>query len=249
MENKKKVMVVLPAYNAEKTLERTYNDIPLDYVNEIILVDDCSKDKTVEAAKRLGIEVIQHRQNTGYGGNQKTCYKLALEKKADIVVMVHPDYQYDPTVIPQLIEPIKEGRVDVMLGSRMAIKRNALRGGMPIYKFISNIFLTTVENLVFGIRMSEYHTGLRAYSRKFIADIDFDKFSDNFVFDTQVIAEAVKKGFRIGEIPICTRYLHDSSSISFRNSVEYGVRTLLVLCNFLMGTNHRVIRDKNKESR
>lgn len=243
MPDKHKVIVVMPAYNAERTLERTWRDIPKDYVDEIILVDDRSKDKTVEAAKRIGIQVMRHEINKGYGGNQKTCYKIALEKGADIIIMVHPDYQYDPSVIPELILPLKNKEADIMLGSRMIHKRGALKGGMPVYKFISNIFLTTCENIVFGLRLSEYHTGLRAYRREFLESINFFSYSDGFVFDTEVIAEAVKKGFKIGEVPIPTRYLDDSSSISFRHSVEYGLRTLGVLGRFL-AKNHKLNKKK-----
>lgn len=238
-----KTIVVMPAYNAERTLERTYKDIPRECVDEIILVDDCSKDNTVEVARKMGIKVIQYPHNKGYGGNQKTCYAVALEKGADIIIMLHPDYQYDPSVIPRLIAPIKDKEVDIMFGSRMINKRGALRGGMPMYKFISNIILTILENRVFGLRMSEYHTGFRAYSRKFLESIDLNSFSDGFVFDTQVIAEAVKKGFKMGEISIVTRYLDDSSSVSFKHSVGYGLRTLKVLWEFLL--NKRKTRNEN----
>ncbi len=227
-----KVIVIMPAYNAEHTLEKTYNEIPKEYVDDIIVVDDASRDKTVEVAKKLNLHVIAHKENKGYGGNQKTCYTNALKKNADIVVMVHPDYQYDPAALPALIKPIDNKEVDIMLGSRMYYKKNALKGGMPLYKFISNIFLTFVENVTFKLRLSEYHTGLRAYSRKFLSSIDFVSLSDGFVFDTEIIAEAVKKDFEIGEAPINTRYLDDSSSISFKDSVEYGLKTLRVLLHY-----------------
>lgn len=228
-----KVIVVMPAYNAEQTLEKTYNEIPKECVDEIILVDDASKDKTIEVAGNLGIEVVAHSKNKGYGGNQKTCYLNALKKGADIIAMVHPDYQYDPSHLRDLIEPIKKGEADIVLGSRMFYRKDALKGGMPVYKFFSNIFLTRMENITFGLSLSEYHTGLRAYSQKFLRSIDFLSLSDGFVFDTEIIAEAVKVGFKIAEIPIKTRYLDDSSSISFRDSVEYGFKTLRVLYDYL----------------
>lgn len=228
-----KVIVIMPAYNAEQTLEKTYNEIPKECIDEIILVDDASQDRTVEVAKRLGIEVITHSQNKGYGGNQKTCYTNALKKNADIIAMVHPDYQYDPSHLQDLIEPIRKGEADIVLGSRMFYRKDALNGGMPIYKFLSNIFLTKLENITFGLSLSEYHTGLRAYSQRFLSSIDFKYLSDGFVFDTEIIAEAVKGGFEIAEVPIKTRYLDDSSSISFRDSIEYGLRTVRVLYDYL----------------
>lgn len=233
--NKPKVIVIMPAYNAERTLEKTYREIPRDYVDEIILVDDASKDHTVEIARKLCLEVIVHSKNKGYGENQKTCYINALNRGADIVVMVHPDYQYDPAAVPHLIKPIADGEVDIMLGSRMYYKRDALKGGMPIYKFISNIFLTTLENIVFGLSLTEYHTGSRAYSRRFLNSIDFLALSDGFIFDTEIIANAVRSGFKIGEVPIKTRYQGDSSCISFRQCIEYGLKTLKVLYNYRFG--------------
>ena len=230
--NKHKVIIVMPAYNAEKTLEKTYQEIPKEGIGKIILVDDASRDRTVEIARRLGIETIVHKENKGYGGNQKTCYTKALLLGADIVVMVHPDYQYDPEAVPDLVRKIETDGFDIALGSRMFYKKDALRGKMPVYKFISNIFLTTMENIVFGLTLSEYHTGLRAYSRAFLEAVDFMSLSDGFVFDTEIIAEAVKKGFKIGEVPIKTRYQDDSSSISFLSSVEYGLKTLKVLYDY-----------------
>lgn len=234
MDERGKVIVVMPAYNAERTLKKTYDEIPKECVDEVILVDDASQDNTIGAAKQLGIEVIAHEKNKGYGGNQKTCYKNALKRGAAVVVMVHPDYQYDPSSIPQMIKPILNKDVDIMFGSRMIHKRDALKGGMPLYKFISNIFLTTLENIVFKRSLSEYHTGLRAYSRKCLELIDFDVLSDGFVFDTEIIAEATKLKFKIGEVPIKTRYLDDSSSISFRASVKYGLKTLKVLYDYMI---------------
>src|SRR3989338_4763312 len=224
----------MPAYNAARTLEKTYSEISKKHVDQIILVDDVSQDQTVQIAKKLGLQVIEHSKNRGYGGNQKTCYDTALGEGADIIVMVHPDYQYDPSAIPDLIEPISQGQADVMLGSRMINKLDALRGGMPYYKFISNIFLTTCENIVFRQRLSEYHTGLRAYSRRFLESINYQQFSEDFVFDTEIISVAVQLGYQIGEVPIKTRYQVDYSSISFRASVRYGLLTLNVLRLFFL---------------
>ena len=228
-----RVMIVMPAYNAALTLERTYADVPHDFVDRVILVDDVSRDQTVEIARRLGLEVIVHRQNRGYGGNQKTCYDAALEAGADVVVMLHPDYQYDATRIPALVAPILRGEMDLMLGSRFL--GDPLAGGMPRWKFVSNRFLTTLENAVFGLRLSEYHTGFRAYSRRFLETIRYDRDSDDFVFDQQLIAQAVAAGFhdRIGEIAVPTRYFAEASSVGFRRSAVYGLSTLLVVARFL----------------
>jgi glycosyltransferase involved in cell wall biosynthesis len=227
------VIVVMPAYNAAKTLERTYNDLPKEVVSKAILVDDVSQDETVEVARRLGLDVVVHIQNRGYGGNQKTCYLKALEEKADIVVMLHPDYQYDSTLVPELIRPIQEGRADMVLGSRF-LQGGTLAGGMPIYKYASNRFLTTVENLVLGQRLSECHTGFRAYSRRLLETIPFLLNSDDFVFDTEVIAQAVAFGFRIAEIGVPTRYFAEAYSVNFRRSVVYGLGTLGVMARYLM---------------
>ncbi|MGB9880173.1 MAG: glycosyltransferase family 2 protein [Anaerolineae bacterium] len=230
---RQKVIVVMPAYNAAKTLERTYNDLPKEVVDKVILVDDVSQDETVEIARRLGLEVVVHIQNKGYGGNQKTCYLKALEEGADIVVMLHPDYQYDSTLVPDLIRPIQEGKADMMLGSRF-LSGGTLAGGMPLYKYISNRFLTFIENLVLGQHLSECHTGFRAYSRRFLETIPFLLNSDNFVFDTEVIAQAVAFGFRIGEIAVPTRYFKEASSVNFKNSVIYGLSTLAVMVRYLL---------------
>lgn len=230
---RQKVIVVMPAYNAAKTLERTYNDLPESVVDKVILVDDVSQDETVEIAKQLGLEVVVHIQNKGYGGNQKTCYLKALESGADIVVMLHPDYQYDSTLVPQLIQPIIDGQYDMMLGSRF-LSGGTLAGGMPLYKFVSNRFLTIVENLVLGQHLSECHTGFRAYSRRFLETIPFLLNSDNFVFDTEVIAQAVAFGFRIGEIGVPTRYFKEASSVNFFNSIIYGLSTLSVMARYLL---------------
>jgi len=230
-----RVMIVMPAYNAALTLERTYADVPHDIVDRVILVDDVSRDQTVEIARRLGLEVIVHRQNRGYGGNQKTCYDAALEAGADVVVMLHPDYQYDATRIPALVEPILRREVDLMLGSRFL--GDPLAGGMPRWKYVSNRFLTTLENAVFGLRLSEYHTGFRAYSRHLLETIPYHRNSDDFVFDQELVAQAVAAGLAIGEIAVPTRYFADASSVGLRRSIVYGLSTLRVCARF---TLHRI---------
>lgn len=231
---KPKVVVVMPAYNAAKTIERTYADIPAGIVDHVILVDDVSHDETVEIAQRLGLEVVVHVQNRGYGGNQKTCYLRALATDADLVVMLHPDYQYDSRLIPELIRPIQEGRADLVLGSRFLSPGGALAGGMPLYKFIANRFLTLIENVVLGQHLSECHTGFRAYSRRFLETIPFVLNSDDFVFDTQVIVQAVAFGFTITEIAVPTRYFKEASSVNFRRSVVYGLATLKTLLDYVL---------------
>jgi glycosyltransferase involved in cell wall biosynthesis len=224
----------MPAYNAAKTLERTYSDIPDGTVDQIILVDDVSHDETVDVARSLGLDVIIHRQNLGYGGNQKTCYDAALEAGADVVVMLHPDYQYDATRIPALIAPILAGDADLMLGSRFL--GDPLAGGMPRWKYISNRFLTIVENIAFGLHLSEYHTGLRAYSRRLLQRIPYRLNSDDFVFDQELVAQVVAAGMRrrIGEIAVPTRYFEEASSVNFRRSVVYGLSTLRVVLRYLL---------------
>ncbi|HEY8438450.1 MAG TPA: glycosyltransferase family 2 protein [Candidatus Limnocylindrales bacterium] len=236
-EREPRVVVVMPAYNAAKTLERTYADIPMDVVSRIILVDDVSKDETVDVARQLGLDVIIHQQNLGYGGNQKTCYRAALEQGADVVVMLHPDYQYDATRIPELIAPILSGEKHLMLGSRFL--GDPIAGGMPKWKYISNRFLTTVENVAFGLRLSEYHTGLRAYSRRLLETIPYQLNSNDFVFDQELIAQVVAAGMgrRIGEIAVPTRYFEEASSVGFRRSVVYGLSTLRVVARYLL---HRI---------
>lgn len=232
--DKKKIVVVMPAYNAAKTLKQTYDQIPHALVNEIILVDDASRDKTIEKAKELGIISLRHRHNLGYGGNQKTCYNEALERDADIVVMIHPDGQYDPAFLQEIVKPILNGAADIVLGSRMVTWENALKGGMPFYKFISNIFLTTTENLVLGLRLSEYHTGYRAYSRHFLETIPYMRNSNDFVFDTQVLVQAAHFKMRIAEIPVTTKYFTEASSVNFWHSIIYGLKTLAVLWRYLL---------------
>ena len=232
---KPRVVVVMPAYNAAKTLEKTLGELPGDVVDKVILVDDASQDDTSVVARRLGIDTIVHIQNRGYGGNQKTCYIEALSSGADIVVMVHPDNQYDATSIPRMIKPILEGEADLVLGSRLLWGRtSALKGGMPVWKYISNRFLTLTENIVLGTNLSEMHTGLRAYSRKLLTTIPFLLNSDDFVFDTEVIAETVAFGFRIAEVPVPTRYFPEASSVNFKRSAIYGLATLNVMLKFVL---------------
>jgi len=221
----------MPAYNAEKTLERTYRDLPMDWVDDVILVDDASRDATVEVARRLGIHTLVHPRNRGYGGNQKTCYREALARGADIVVMVHPDHQYDPRVVPDLVRPLLAGECDAVFGSRMLGGR-PLEGGMPKWKYLANLFLTAVANATFYVFLSEYHSGLRAYSRRYLEAVDLAANSDDFVFDTEIIAQGVWKGMRIREIPIETRYFEEASQIGFGRSVVYGLSVLAVLLRY-----------------
>jgi glycosyltransferase involved in cell wall biosynthesis len=225
----------MPAYNAARTLEKTYGDLPTDQIADVILVDDVSSDNTVEIAERLGLHHVVHAQNTGYGGNQKTCYMEALERGADIVVMLHPDNQYDARRVPAMVAPIAAGEADMVLGSRLLGGRDAtLAGGMPIWKYVSNRFLTMVENLAFGTDLSELHTGYRAYSRELLETIPFHLNSDDFVFDTEVIAEAVSWGFQITEVPVPTRYFPEASSVSAMQSIVYGLATLNVTRRYLL---------------
>jgi len=234
-----KVIVVLPAYNAEMTLEKTLNDIPIGWVNEIILVDDLSKDDTVKLANRLSqtskIPLIIHRhdKNKGYGGNQKTCYKIALERNAEIIVMLHPDYQYDPKLIKYFVEFIDNDYFDVMLGSRIRNRHEALAGGMPFYKYIFNRALTIFENILSGQNLSEWHSGMRAYRREVLETIDFTKNSDDFIFDSQMLFQIIKKGYKIGEIPVPVKYFPEASSINFKRSVKYGIGTIIESLKYL----------------
>jgi glycosyltransferase involved in cell wall biosynthesis len=227
----KKVVVVMPAYNAERTLERTLDDIPRDWVDEIILVDDRSRDRTVEIARGLGLRVYVHEKNKGYGGNQKTCYREALRLRGDIMVMVHPDHQYDPTVIPQLITPLLNDECDAVFGSRMLGGR-PLEGGMPKWKYLGNIFLTAMENAAFYMYLTEYHSGLRAYSHRYLETVKFELNSNDFVFDSEIIAQGVIHKMRIREIPIATRYFEEASRIGFLRSVVYGLSILKTLVKF-----------------
>ena len=221
----------MPAYNAEKTLEKTLNDIPREWIDDILLIDDASEDDTVNLARKLGLKVCVHKENRGYGANQKTCYKKALEMGADIIIMVHPDHQYDPTVIPQLLEPLLKEECEAVFGSRMLGGR-PIEGGMPKWKYLANIFLTAVENAVFYMYLTEYHSGLRAYSRNYLETVQFELNSDNFVFDSEIIAQGVIHNMKIQEIPIQTRYFPEASQIGFWRSTIYGLSILKTLVKF-----------------
>jgi len=228
----KRVAVVMPAYNAEKTLHKAWDEIPKEWVDDVLLVDDASRDRTVEVARGIpGMTVIVHERNRGYGANQKTCYQTALARGADICVMVHPDHQYDASVLPQLIEPVATGAVDAMFGSRMLGGR-PLEGGMPKWKYLANLFLTAIENATFYLYLTEYHSGLRAYSRRYLETVALPAFSDDFVFDTEIIAAGIWKGMRIREVPIVTRYFDDASQINFLRSCVYGVSILGVMFRY-----------------
>ena len=223
MSVRPKVIAVLPAYNAEKTLRQTLADIPRDTVDDIVLVDDASTDGTAALARSLGLRTVVHPHNRGYGGNQKTCYAEALKLGADVVVMVHPDHQYDPHAIPQLVAPVIGGQCDAVFGSRMIHRGAALSGGMPRWKYYPNIALTVFENWCLGLRLTEYHSGFRAYSARVLQTVPLHLNSDGFVFDTEIIVQLVVHGFRIQEIPIPTRYFKDASSVGFSGSVRYGL--------------------------
>lgn len=227
-----KTIAVMPAYNAALTLERTVSDIPPGSVDEIILVDDCSRDNTVEVAEKLGLTVIRHEKNLGYGGNQKTCYQRALENGADYVVMIHPDYQYDSRVIPSAVDFIRLGICDFVMGSRIRTRGEALSGGMPPWKYIANRCLTLIENVALGQNLGDFHSGFRAYRREVLETIPYMKNSNDFVFDSEFLAQAVHFGFRLGDIPVPVRYFEEASSINFRRSCTYGFATLNVLNKF-----------------
>jgi glycosyltransferase involved in cell wall biosynthesis len=229
-----RVVIVMPAYNAARTLEDTFRAIPAGYFDEIVVVDDHSRDDTTQLAQRLNLKAIRHPHNVGYGGNQKTCYMEALRDGADIVVMLHPDGQYDPAIIPEMIRPIAEKRAEMVLGSRMMIEGGAARGGMPLWKRIANRFLTTMENLALRRRFTECHTGYRAYSRHFLETVPFLRNSNNFVFDTEVIFQAVAFGLPVVEVPISTRYFAEASSVGFRTGVVYGLGTLLTALRYVL---------------
>ncbi|MFH1378884.1 MAG: glycosyltransferase family 2 protein [bacterium] len=232
--DKLKIIAVLPAYNAEKTLEKTLSDIPPGSVDEIILVDDCSTDKTVQIARHKGLTVFTHSSNQGYGANQKTCYTEALKKGADIVVMIHPDYQYDSKLTSYLAGLIKNDVCDIMLGSRIRTRKEALRCGMPLYKYIANRFLTMNENIILGENISEYHTGFRAYSRKVLETIPWQKNSNSFTFDAQFLIQASYFKFRIGSIPVPARYFKEASSINFMSSLVYGINIWICLIQYIL---------------
>ena len=229
-----KIVAVLPAYNAEKTLEKTIHDIPKGAVSEIILVDDCSSDGTADLSRRLGLTTIVHTQNKGYGGNQKTCYTEALKRGADIVIMIHPDYQYDARLTPIMTGLISAGVCDVVLGNRIRTRWEALKGGMPLYKYLFNRLLTGFENEVTGQNLGEWHSGLRAYSREVLETLNWELNSDDFVFDQQFLIQAAANRFRLGDVPVAARYFAEASSINFRRSVVYGLSTLWVLLQFLL---------------
>ncbi len=253
MENTKKI-VIMPAYNAEATLAKTISDIPFDYIDELILVDDESKDRTVVTAQKIGeshprlttsideyyndkskilFTIFEHDKNKGYGGNQKSCYDIALSHGASIVIMLHPDYQYDPKLIKYFVEFIDDGYFDVMLGSRIRSRKEAILGGMPHYKYYANRFLSFIENLATGMALSEWHTGMRAYRKEVLESINYNKFSDDFVFDTQVLFEIIKKGYRIGDIPVPVRYFKEASSINLARSINYGFLTVWETIKFI----------------
>jgi glycosyltransferase involved in cell wall biosynthesis len=224
-----RVIAVMPAYNAERTLAATLADMPAGCVDEIILVDDGSTDRTVEIAREMGLTVLVHPENRGYGGNQKTCYREALARGADVVVMIHPDYQYDSRVIPHAVAFIELGICDVVLGSRIRSRDEALRGGMPKYKYLSNRFLTAVENFALGQNLGDFHSGFRVYRREVLETVPFERNSDDFVFDTQFLVQAVRFGFRLGDVPVPVRYFDEASSINFGRSLKYGLSTLGVV--------------------
>ena len=234
------IVVVMPAYNAAETLAQTQASIPKDLVSKVILVDDHSRDETVPVAKELGVDVIAHPHNVGYGGNQKTCYMEALRLGADIIVMLHPDGQYDPELLPSMIEPIANGEAEMTLGSRFLRPGGPAAGGMPRYKMIANRFLTTVENYVLGTHFSELHTGYRAYSRRFLETVPFLRNSNDFVFDTQIIAQAVAFNLKVAEVPVSTKYFPEASSTNLRQSIVYGLKTLVVMLRYRLHRGARL---------
>ena len=229
-----KIIVVMPAYNAAETLEKTIADLPKGLADEIILVDDVSKDKTVEIAKKLGLTIFTHKKNRGYGGNQKTCYQKALKKKAEIIIMLHPDYQYDSSLTNELIKPILEGRFQIMFGSRIRKRKEALEGGMPWYKYFLNRFLTPIENIILGVNFSEHLSGFRAYKKEVLEKLPFDNFSDDFVFDQQFMISAIAAGFEVGETPVPVRYFSESSSIRFLKGGKFLWQTFWTLFLFIL---------------
>src|SRR5580700_3671145 len=231
MIENRKICVVLPAYNAGRTLEKTFNEIPTDVVDDVILVDDASTDDTMQLAKNLGVFAVRHDSNKGYGGNQKTCYRLALERGADIVIMLHPDYQYTPKLLLPMAAMLSSGLFDVVLGSRI-LGISALAGGMPLYKYIANRVLTFVQNVLLGHKLSEYHTGYRGFTRSVIEALPLERNSDDFIFDNQMLSQVIYKGFRVGEISCPAKYFPEASSINFRRSVIYGLGVLRTSISF-----------------
>jgi len=238
MKLKSKVITVMPAYNAATTLEKTVKDIPEGFADEIILVDDSSQDETVAIARRLGLTVITHSENKGYGANQKTCYDEALRRDADIIIMIHPDYQYDSSLGPLFGELIEKGICDIVLGSRVRTRKECLDSGMPLYKYISNRLLTILENLITGQNLSEWHTGYRAYSREVLEKIPFHENSNDFVFDSQFLIQAAYFGFKIGDLPVPCRYMREASSIDFTHGVVYGIGTIKTMFQFSLQKLH-----------
>ena len=238
-----KIVVVMPAYNAAKTIKSVYLDIPKEYKKNCILVDDLSSDKTVEIARSLGIKVIQRRKNGGYGANQKTCYEAALKSGADIVVMLHPDNQYDARVLPALTKVIELNICDIVLGNRIRTRKEAIQGGMPRWKYFINRTSTFIENLILGQSLGDFHSGLRAYRSEVLRTIPFENNSDDFAFDQELLVQSIHFGFKIGDIPVPVRYFEDSSSISFRRSLRYGIGGVsAIICQIL--TNFKLINDK-----
>ncbi len=225
MIRNKKIVVVMPAYNAAKTLQTTYSEVPFDIVDEVLLTDDASKDETAAIARQLSIGLIVHKENKGYGGNQKSCYEAALKAGADIVIMLHPDYQYTPKLISAMAYLLESGEFDIVLGSRI-LGGKARSGGMPLYKYVSNRFLTLSQNILMGAKLSEYHTGYRAYTRKVLEDLPWQNNSDDFVFDNEFLTQAIFYKFRIGEITCPTKYFEEASSINFSRSMKYGIGCL-----------------------
>ena len=250
MIEEKKLVVIFPAYNAENTLRKTYDELPHEYIDDIILVDDASSDRTVEIARELEIKIIIHPENRGYGGNQKTCYRAAIDLRADIIVMMHPDYQYSPKLVTAIASMVASGHYEVVLGSRI-LGGKSLQGGMPLYKYISNRILTLIENFVLGAKLSEYHTGFRAFSRDILEKIPFEYNSDDFVFDNEILVQAIYFGYNIGEISCPTRYFEEASSINFSRSVRYGFGVLATTLKYLLqriGVVHFAIFNKpNKD--
>ncbi|MCM1003424.1 MAG: glycosyltransferase family 2 protein [Candidatus Gastranaerophilales bacterium] len=248
MINNKKVVVIMPAYNAEKTLEKTYNEIYQNFVDEIILVDDFSSDKTKEISKQLNITTIVHEKNLGYGGNQKSCYRAALKAGADIVIMLHPDYQYTPKLIPAIASMMAFDEYDAVIASRM-LGNSALKGGMPLYKFISNRFLTEFQNFVIGQKLSEYHTGFRGFTRKILETMPLEDCSDDFIFDNQMLALILYNDYKIGEISCPTKYFKEASSINFMRSCKYGLEVLRVSLEYRLAKMGLGIKLFGKEGR
>ena len=231
MLNGKKIVIVMPAYNAARTLQQTYREIPFEVVDDVLLVDDGSSDRTVSVARELGLTTFLHKNNLGYGRNQKTCYREALRRDADIVIMVHPDYQYSPKLIVPMAGMIAYGEYDVVLGSRI-LGVGALEGGMPLYKYVANRILTAIQNILLNYKLSEYHTGYRAFSRKVLESLPLEENTDDFVFDNEMLAQVIYFGYRTGEISCPTRYFADASSINFRRSVKYGLGVLATSLKF-----------------